>query len=48
MKSSNMNVPDAGSDTTDHKFLWKWKLSDLADVSKNEKTVFSCFSCDDG
>ena len=30
--------------TTDHKFPWKWRLSDLEDVPKNGKTVFSCFS----
>ena len=48
MKSSSMNVQDAGSDTIDHKFPWKWWLSDLADVRKNGKTVFSCFSCGGG
>lgn len=48
MKSSNMNVPDAGSDTTDHKFPWKRQLSDLADMPKNGKTVFSYFSCGGG
>lgn len=48
MKSSGMNVRDAASGTTDHKFPWKWRLSDLADMQKNGKTVFSCFSCGGG
>ena len=48
MKSSNMNVPDVGSGTIDHKFPWKWQLSDLEDVPKNGRTVFSCFSCGGG
>ena len=48
MKSSSMNVRDADSSTTDHKFPWKWRLSDLEDVPKNGKTVFSCFSCGGG
>jgi len=48
MKSSSMNVRDAGSSLTDHKFPWKWQLSDLEDVPKNGKAVFSCFSCGGG
>lgn len=48
MKSSNMNVRDADSSSTDHKFPWKWRLSDLENVPKNGKTVFSCFSCGGG
>ena len=48
MKSSNMNVQDAGSNSTDHRFPWKWRLADLGDVPKNGRTVFSCFSCGGG
>lgn len=47
MKNSNANVPAAGLALT-HKFPWKWRLSDLAKVPKNGKTVFSCFSCGGG
>ncbi|MCD7762544.1 MAG: DNA cytosine methyltransferase, partial [Lachnospiraceae bacterium] len=43
-----MNAPDAGSGSTEHRFPWRWKLSDLKKVEKNGKTVFSCFSCGGG
>ena len=43
------NVHAAGSDSTaEHRFPWKWRLSDLAKVEKNGKRVFSCFSCGGG
>ncbi len=48
MKSLNTNAQDAASDTTKHRFPWKWKLSDLASVEKNGCKVFSCFSCGGG
>ena len=48
MKSLNTNVRDADSNTTKHRFPWKWRLSDLKDVEKNGKKVFSCFSCGGG
>lgn len=39
---------DSGSTRNDHRFPWKWNLSDLKDVQKNGKKVFSCFSCGGG
>lgn len=48
MKSLNTNVRDADSNITKHQFPWKWRLSDLNDVEKNGKKVFSCFSCGGG
>lgn len=48
MKNLSMNVRDADSSSTDHKFPWKWRLPDLEDVPKNGKMVFSCFSCGGG
>ena len=45
MNNSNTNARVAGFDSTNHKFPWKWKLSDLDAVKKNGKTVFSCFAC---
>ena len=48
MRNSSMNAPDAGSGSTEHRFPWRWKLSDLKNVEKNGKTVFSCFSCGGG
>ena len=42
-----MSVTNAGSGSM-HRFPWKWKLSDLENVKKNGKTVFSCFSCGGG
>ncbi len=48
MKNLNTNVRDADSNTTKHRFPWKWRLSDLKDVEKNGKKVFSCFSCGGG
>ena len=48
MKNLNTNVRDADSNTTKHRFPWKWRLSDLNNVEKNGKKVFSCFSCGGG
>ena len=50
MTHSNANVrsADSGSTRSDHRFPWKWNLSDLDDVPKNGKKVFSCFSCGGG
>jgi len=39
---------DSGSTRSDHRFPWKWYLSDLEKVQKNGKRVFSCFSCGGG
>ena len=38
----------ASNSTAEHRFPWKWYLSDLAKVQKNGLTVFSCFSCGGG
>lgn len=38
----------ASNSTAEHRFPWKWYLSDLAKVKKNGLTVFSCFSCGGG
>lgn len=46
MKSSDMNVRNAVSGSTE--FPWKWKLEDLDTRPKNGGTVFSCFSCGGG
>ena len=46
MKSSNTNVRNVVSGSTD--FPWKWKLEDLNARPKNGCTVFSCFSCGGG
>lgn len=44
-----MNVLDANSNSmTDHRFPWKWNLSDLADIKENALKVFSCFACGGG
>ena len=50
MTNSSANVRSAGSGSTksDHRFPWKWNLSDLEKVEKNGKNVFSCFSCGGG
>lgn len=49
MTNLNANVRDAASSSTaEHRFPWKWYLSDLAKVQKNGMTVFSCFSCGGG
>lgn len=48
MKASSMNARNAGSNSTEHRFPWKWYLSDLDKVEKNGKKVFSCFSCGGG
>ena len=46
MKSSNMNVRNVASVSTE--FPWKWYLKDLDDRPKNGCSVFSCFSCGGG
>lgn len=50
MKRLNTNVRDADSSTmaAEHRFPWKWKLSDLKKVPQNNLKVFSCFSCGGG
>lgn len=49
MTSSTANVRAADSDSTaEHRFPWKWYLSELKNVPKNGLTVFSCFSCGGG
>ena len=44
------NARDVDSDLMHnrHRFPYIWKLSDLEEVPKNGKTVFSCFSCGGG
>lgn len=49
MKNLNMNARNVVSDSMNkHKFSYRWKLSDLANVKKNGCKVFSCFSCGGG
>lgn len=49
MTNSSVSVRAAGSNSTaEHRFPWKWWLSDLRTVPKNGLTVFSCFSCGGG
>lgn len=49
MTNLNANAHAAGSNlTAEHRFPWKWYLSDLNRVKKNGMTVFSCFSCGGG
>lgn len=49
MTSSTANVRAADSDSTaEHRFPWKWYISELKSVPKNGLTVFSCFSCGGG
>lgn len=49
MINLNASARAAGSNSTaEHRFPWKWYLSDLAKVQKNGLTVFSCFSCGGG
>lgn len=43
MINLSINVQDAGSNSK-HRFSWDWNLSDLPEIEKNGKTVFSCFS----
>jgi len=48
---TNLNVSAraaASNSTAEHRFPWKWYLSDIAKVQKNGLTVFSCFSCGGG
>ncbi len=45
--NSNINVQNADLGS-EHKFPWKWYLTDLEKVNKNGKKVFSCFSCGGG
>lgn len=47
MNNSSAPVRSADSSLT-HKYPWKWYLSDLKNVKKNGKKVFSCFSCGGG
>ena len=46
--SANVRSADSGSMKNEHRFPWKWNLSDLEKVEKNGKNVFSCFSCGGG
>ena len=46
--SANVRSADSGLMKSDHRFPWKWNLSDLEKVRKNGKNVFSCFSCGGG
>ena len=46
--SARARNADSGSTRNEHRFPWKWNLSDLEKVQKNGKTVFSCFSCGGG
>ncbi|MBR0463439.1 MAG: DNA (cytosine-5-)-methyltransferase [Clostridia bacterium] len=49
MINSSANVRDADSNSiAEHRFPWKWNLTDLAKVKSNGLTVFSCFSCGGG
>lgn len=48
MKNSNTNAQNVDSNLINHKFPWKWYLSDLKNVPKNGLKVFSCFSCGGG
>lgn len=47
----NLNASARGVDSgsiAEHRFPWRWYLSDLSKVPSNGKTVFSCFSCGGG
>lgn len=46
--TASVRSADSGSTKNDHRFPWKWFLSDLPNVPKNGKKVFSCFSCGGG
>ena len=46
--SANVRSADSGSTKSEHRFPWKWNLTDLDKVPKNGKKVFSCFSCGGG
>lgn len=49
MINSSVNARAVDSSlTAEHRFPWKWYLSDLKNVQKNGLTVFSCFSCGGG
>jgi len=49
MTSSKTSARAAGSSSTsEHRFPWKWYLTDLQKIRKNGLTVFSCFSCGGG
>lgn len=46
---NNSSAPARSADSSlTHKYPWKWYLSDLKNVQKNGKKVFSCFSCGGG
>ena len=47
MKNSSMSARNVDSGST-HRFPYIWNLTDLENVKKNGKTVFSCFSCGGG
>lgn len=47
MKGLIMSVKNVGLGSI-HNFNWNWRLEDLDSVKKNNKTVFSCFSCGGG
>lgn len=47
MKNSNVNARAADL-SSEHRYPWKWYLSDLQKVHKNGMNVFSCFSCGGG
>ena len=48
----SMNVLSVGLGLTsmndNHRFPWKWFLRDIPNITKNGRTVFSCFSCGGG
>ena len=46
--SASARFADSSSTKSDHRFPWKWWLRDLPKIPKNDKTVFSCFSCGGG
>lgn len=48
MSDLSANARGAALGLTEHKFPWKWNLTDLAEVPKNGRKVFSCFSCGGG
>lgn len=48
MNDLSMNAQNVGSSSTNHKFPFKWNLTDLEKIEKNGLKVFSCFSCGGG
>lgn len=47
-KSSNTNARNAVSVSIEHRYPWRWELSDLEKVEKNGLKVFSTFACGGG